>query len=93
MTGSGRPAPDAAKEIATIYLDVSTHLVRRIDTRAVSDQGATVDDEELDVSTYEIVPLSAVRPDTFTFTPPPGTHVKSCLATETCAATPTGSQK
>lgn len=67
--------PGWSLEVYTIYLDASTHLVRRIDVKGMSDQGATVYQQTFDVTTYEVLPLSQVPAGTFTFTPAPGTKV------------------
>jgi hypothetical protein len=73
-SGYGLPQ-GVTTNVLTIYLDDSTYRIRRIDWRGVNDSGATVQDWLLDITTYEVVPLSAVPSGTFAFTPSPGTQV------------------
>jgi hypothetical protein len=76
-----RPNPSAqsphgwSRDVFTIYLDASTHLVRRIELRGVSAAGGAVFEQSFDVTTYEVVPVSSVPPGIFTFTPAPGTRI------------------
>jgi hypothetical protein len=69
------PASGVAQETLTIYLDASTYLVRRLDMRDLNDKGGTVDDSVLDVTTYEVMPPSAVPAGTFTYVPARGVQV------------------
>jgi hypothetical protein len=81
--GTARSAPDATSDVIIVFIDPSTYFIRRIEMKGVNDYGATVSDQTIDITRYEVMSPSDVPPGTFTFTPSPGTRVvnmkRQCL--------------